>query len=141
VNRTNVLRAAYLAAAAATCGVGWLLASGRLFEFMFSITGEAPAGVELAVVPARIMGVAALTAFAGAFLWLARRPQWWGKLLCAWAGFSWTMFSLAIHVVAMGQPVPTDIAVIPLVCGLTVLAAGVLHQILEPGFGPLTAKR
>lgn len=137
MNRTNLLRAAYLAAAAATCGVGWLLASGRLFDFVFSLDGGSPAEFTDLFVPMQLISTGPVVVLLAAFLWLARRPRWWGKLLCAWAGLSWTGFSPMARVVAgfEGHAVPPEIGVLPLVCGLTVLAVGVLHQVLEPGFG------
>jgi hypothetical protein len=135
LTRKSVARVAYVAAAAAACAVGWLLVSGRLLAVMGGLAGE---DIPAEAMPAMVAGGAFLVALVGVFGFLAWRPQWWGMLLCAWAGLSWVGFGLISRLFAAeaGHPIPADVANIPLISGGTLLAVGLLHLLLvASGFG------
>ncbi len=112
-----------------------ILASGAMVGLMFdAMGGGKPAGIEVSMLQiAGYAGGAVAAALAALFVFLSNRPHWWGKLICGWAGLSWVFFSVVFVLMA---PLNLVVGVI-LAAGLTLLAAGVLAQVVDPRFhGP-----
>lgn len=129
-----VLRAAYCLAMAATLALGWYLVSGQMERAFLVEAGSAdqvqrafPGGIRLIVL---VFAGVPLVGLLGAFMLLAFRPYWWGKVLCAMCGLSWTGFSLVSGVMPGGA----GVQVLPLAAAVTVLAVAVAHQIVDPRF-------
>ncbi len=142
MRKSTILRVAYGVAVLAALAVGWLFASGRVFAIF--LAGGAPQAAG-ALIPVEVAGGAALMMLVGAFLFLAVRPWWWGKLLCLWPALSWMMFGgiiiqfkrMAVFPAAMLQNMTAEVYVIPLGAGATLLLVAIVHQLVDPRFrGP-----
>lgn len=130
--KVRILRFAYWTAAAATGLMAWLAISGAIMGVFLAAGSGAGPHPELAGA-GDAMGIGSgllLLLFAGLFVFLSFRPYWWGKLICAWAGLAWCMFGLISGVVA-GPQLTSPLV---LAAGLTVLAAGLVHQLTDPRF-------
>src|SRR6516164_2390004 len=94
--RSWVLRCAYVIAFLAILAMGWLAATGVLTALVFD-------HVKLSSAPPMFRSfidliwygqMAVVLAMLCVSLYLVVRPRWWGKLLCALGGLSWTGFCL-----------------------------------------------
>ena len=129
------LRTSYLCAAAATAAMGWLAGSGALGAMM-------TAAMQSAAVPTpsfatsfydelRIPQVLLCACFVAGFVYLAFRPHWWGKPLCALAAVVWIGFSVQLGLVGGWQPTLKWV----LGAGCVMLVAAIMQQIADPGLG------
>jgi len=128
--RVLVLRGAYLAAALATGAMGWFAASGRFESMMVSIMG-APASMASVLHTMSMMNVVLFGLASSVLVFLSFRPYWWGKLLCAWAGLSWSGFGLISSLIAAPNSGSTMVGV----AGVVLLATSIIHQVADPRFG------
>jgi hypothetical protein len=140
MSRIAVQRVAYAVAALACLPVGWLVGSGQVFGLI--VPGGLPPQVRGMMMLPLGLGVAAVLALLAAFVYLAWRPQWWGKLLCALPAFPWIFFSLVARTMigilpgAARNP-GVELLWMPAVCGATLLACAIVLQIANPRFsGP-----
>lgn len=123
------LRVAYGLAGAASLGMVVLAASGAVVGFMNEMTEDIFATLPTArYLP--LIQAAMLSALTGLFVLLFKRPYWWGKLLCAWAGLAWSGFGFASSLLLGAALVPLA----ALVCGLMLLVAAGLHQSADRRF-------
>jgi hypothetical protein len=134
IRKLIALRAAYAVAVAAALTLGWYLTSGQMDGAFLAGAGSAdelqqaiPGGLHTILLVFAGVPFIGLT---GAFTLLAFRPYWWGKVLCAMCGISWTMFSLA----SAAMPGGAGIQILPLAAGAAVFAAAIVHQIVDPRF-------
>ncbi|MBS0297034.1 MAG: hypothetical protein JSR45_12040 [Proteobacteria bacterium] len=134
--RLLVVRVAYLFATAAVLVLSALSASGALLNSFAALDGGPSLDTLLPksfILLLRYGGAAFTLALAALWLWLAVRPQWWGKLLCVWAGLSWTMFGAVFCMIASLVAKPVDpAALVVLGCGLVMLTVAVVHQVVDP---------
>ena len=131
-----IMRIAYIAATAAAVVLAFIGASGALLNSLMALGGGPSPDMLLpksATLIFRYGGAAFMLAFSGLWLWLTIRPQWWGKLLCVWAGLSWTMFGAVFCMIASFVNKPVDPAALAVLgCGLVMLAVAVIHQVVDP---------
>ena len=131
-----ILRIAYGAFAIAILVQSvWAIAGpfGRMFELM---GGAPPPGF----METFYVGAALMTSFfLGLCGFLAWRPYWWGKLLCALAAVSWIGHAAISGFVlpdVFGPDFPAAIhAAVVGGAGLVALATGLAHQWADPRFG------
>gem|GEM_PF-1902204 len=127
-----LLRIAYGLAIASLVLVGGLTASGKVMEALLALVGETPQdfmGWEMMVAMNVTAGVLAL-AMAYLFVFLLRRPYWWGKLICLWVGLGWFGFGLVGLLLSGGHLTLLAVAL----GGIVMLTAAILHQIADPRF-------
>jgi hypothetical protein len=129
-----VLRAAYCVAVAAVLTLGWYLVSGQMDRAFLAgadstdpLRQVGPGGSRTILL---VFAGLPFIGLMGAFMLLAFRPYWWGKVLCAMCGVSWMMFSLA----SAAMPGGAGIQVLPLVAAAAVFAVAIVHQIIDPRF-------
>lgn len=134
-HKVNLLRAAYMAAAAATLLVGWLAVWGLLGDFMIGLmksqVGGVPPEIRQFFDAIRFGQAILMIGMAGLFGFLSIRPYWWGKLLCLWAGVSWSGFGL-IGWAFGGELTPTLGGILCAAFGM--IAATVILQVVDPRF-------
>jgi hypothetical protein len=140
VTRDRLIRAAYLVAALAPLGAG--VGAALFAASIFRMAGGDESFKTFALLPLG-MAAAAMVGLIALFLWLARKPRWWGKLVCL-IGLPWIMFSamgtLIMHVVpgasTGGLPFADPVLLYtPGLSGALLLAVGVTLGILDPRFG------
>ena len=130
-----LVRGAYAISAAATAWVGWLIGSGGMIGLVHRIIApedaDGPPVFQAFAGAAWYPPAALVFALAGLFAFLSVRPYWRGKILCVWAGLSWSLFSLSLSALAGGR----DTALTGvLVAGLCLSATAVIHQVSDPRF-------
>jgi len=131
--RPMLMRAGYFLAVLASLVVAWLSISGHVLEIMrFPTAG--PAFFMLVIRAAALGGGLFGLGFAGLLGYLAFRPKWWGKLVCAFAGVSWTLFSVSATLMHRGSPSPFSLW--PGAAGAVLLTCAILHHLADPTFGP-----
>jgi len=133
-HRLLVLRVAYGAFAAAIVSLAAWMVFGPI-QKIFALAG---AGSEF-MLAFNLMAGLMTAAFVGLAAFLAWRPYWWGKLLCALGALSWIghgAMSVFLMPMVLGPEFPAALhgAVVG-GCGLIALAAGVAHQWADPRFG------
>jgi hypothetical protein len=131
--RVSMLRAGYLLAAFGALTMAALTGSGAITNAMIA-AAHAPPHMKPVLLPGLIPEVTVgFVLFATLFVFLAFRPYWWGKLLCVWAGLSWTGFGAGSLVLLHNNLVGGA----ALAGGGAVLLAALIHQIADPRFsGP-----
>jgi hypothetical protein len=131
-----VQRAAYLCAAASVAAIAWLVGTGSLAATMISAMrlalGRVPSYEIASAQALRYPQTLLCLCYASVLLYLAYRPQWWGKLLCA-GGVIWIGFGLSVGSISGWQPALTWI----LSAGAVMSGAAIALQIVDPrlGFG------
>jgi len=135
MTRMSVRRAAYVVAALAT------LVSGLtgLFGFAQIVPAYAMARLGVLAVLPLVLASGTLLLLVGTFVYLARNPYGWGKLLC-FAGFPWIMFSAIAWLFPQGLYF-NPILLGPGLCGATLLIVGLILVAVDWGrpLGRLTA--
>lgn len=117
------LRIDYVAAAIATATLGWAAFSGGVAGVL--VAAKAKHGESVPSVMQNLFiyvpGTMALLGVA-LFLYLALRPHWLGKVLCAWAGVSWIGFAVVaskLHISSASTLSVGIAGVVMLICTLT----------------------
>jgi hypothetical protein len=125
-SKTTAVRSLYVCAAGVALLMGALTAFGALTQVLADFGA-----------PKSQVGLAKMFALAGfvpalvAFVFLAFRPEWWGKLLCVWAGLSWIGFSLvSATVTGFNATLMTILA-----AGVAMFVIALAHQPLDTSFG------
>jgi hypothetical protein len=131
MTRSTVRRIAYFVAALATLISG--VTGGLGFAAMMP-ADQVPGWLwALAVVPI-ILAASVLALLVGVFLFMARKPYGWGKLLC-FCGLPWIFFSaiawLQATVLRTTPLNPIDLG--PGLCGATLLIVGFLLIVVDWG--------
>lgn len=124
------LRLAYGLAVAASLGMVALAGSGAVLRFMNDMAGEDLSGILPTARYLPLIQAAMLSALTGLLIFLFKRPYWWGKLLCAWAGLAWTGFGLISSLLLGPGVVPLS----ALCAGVAMLVAVGLHQSADRRF-------
>ena len=131
MHRTNVRRVAYFTAALATLISG--VCGGLSLAAAMPPAGLPGLFLALAVVPV-ILAIGLLVLLAGAFLFMARKPYGWGKLLCL-VGFPWIFYSAIAwlrETMLRASPYnPIDVG--PGLCGATLLIVGIVLIVVDWG--------
>jgi len=131
MTRSNVRQIAYFIAALATLISG--LSGGLGFAAMMPAAQVPGWFWALAVVPI-ILAVSVLALLIGVFMFMARRPYGWGKLLCL-VGLPWIFFSaiawLQATVLRTTPFNPFDLG--PGLCGATLLIVGIVLIVVDWG--------
>ena len=130
-----LVRGAYAISAAATAWFGWLIGTGAMVGVIHRLISpedaDGPPVFHALAGAAWYPPAALMLAMAGLLAFLSVRPYWWGKILCVWAGLSWTLFSLSLAAFGGGlDPALTGV----LVAGLSLCATAVIHQVADPRF-------
>jgi hypothetical protein len=130
-SRTTAVRSLYVCAAGVTLLMGVLAASGVLTQVLVDFGAPtSQAGL------AKMFALAGFVPVFGAFMFLAFRPAWWGKLLCILAGLSWIGFSLASSMVTGYNAVLLSV----LAAGVAMFSIALAHQLLDQRFGGAGAR-
>jgi hypothetical protein len=130
MTRLQIQRTAYLIAALAPVG-----AAGGMLGFadlVGRLGGGGPQFQTLLAVP-MVIGGGFLLLLSGLFLYLARNPRPWGKLVCI-VGFPWIGFS-AIAALLSGQAgFPySPLLLLPGIAGATLFAVGFVLLVQDRG--------
>jgi hypothetical protein len=133
-SKLNLVRSGYVAVAlAVVCLLVWML----IGEPAMVLAAFGPSDdIRLAMLWSLSCMMAAIIAL---FLFLAYRPYWWGKLICALAALSWighgAMAFALLPMLDVPDISPMAYAAVPIVSGIVALACGILHQRADPRFG------
>jgi hypothetical protein len=131
MTRLQIKRTSYLIAALATL-VG---AGGGILGFV-GLIGQIGGGGQqfrtLATIP-MAMGGGFVLLLAGVFLYLARKPRGWGKLLCV-IGLPWIGFSTILGLLSsQGAFAYSPLLLLPAIGGATLLAVGIVLLVQDGG--------
>jgi hypothetical protein len=132
MTRDRLRRGIYLAATAAVC-LGGLGSLGTAFVSFGGMRGMPNGFWILAVIPI-LMALATFAALIWVFLFLARRPRAWGKLVCL-VGLPWIQFSAIgwwLGTAREGFPF-TPLMVLPGAAGALLLCLGGVLLVVDRG--------
>jgi hypothetical protein len=127
-----LLRYAYVIAALATAAMGWLTASGAMTRLMPMPASRvsAPPLFWAFIDYIWCVQIGVFLTLFGVMVFHVVRPQWWGKLVCAFAAVSWNGFclvGLARGLFHFDAAIKTILA-----AGGAMACVGALHQWLDP---------
>lgn len=130
MSRLQIQRTAYgIAALAPICAAGGMLGFADLVG---KLGGGGPEFQTLLAVP-MVLGGGFLLLLSGLFLYLARTPRPWGKLVCV-VGLPWIGFSAIVGLLSgQGQFPYNPLLLLPGVGGLTLIAVGAVLLIHDRG--------
>lgn len=128
-NALLALRAAYSAAAVGAFALAAFMYSVGVDAFL-QLAEPMPPALERFLPIVKVFQLCGLGVVGVILGFLAFRPYWWGKILCAWAGFAWSGFG-AVATFVFNTPQLGWVSA----AGLLLLGTGIAHQLIDPRFG------